>query len=214
MDEYNVQIKIRNGKFLKKIKEKGIESISELSEILEEKYGKKAGLLTELYYFVSLKKSPLDRYGMYSKTCVMLCDFFQCIPEDIFTADQLEGIVHEKNSFEMNVDAARIHGIQNQNPESFIEKKEIHKLLNALTEREQKIINLRFGIDGDVPLSLHELAPILGISVERIRQIEAKALRKLSHPSYLKRIGYEGKNKKILDRSFTENERKNYGMEQ
>lgn len=214
MDEYNVQVKIRNGKLLRKMKEKNIESVAGLVSLLEEKYGQKGGLLTEIYYLVSLKKSPLDRHGMYTKTCIMLCDFFQCAPDDIFTSDQLEGIVHEKNSFEMDVDASRIHSLQNQNPEHFIEKKEIHKLLNTLTEREQKVVCLHFGLNGDVPLNLYQLAPIFDVSVERVRQILGKALRKLGNPYNLKRIGYEGRDKRILDRSFTEQERKNYGLEQ
>lgn len=63
----------------------------------------------------------------------------------------------------------------------FIE--ELNKLLETLTDRERKIIELRFGLYGKKTHTLEEIGEKFGVTRERIRQIEAKALRKLKHPS-------------------------------
>ncbi len=55
-----------------------------------------------------------------------------------------------------------------------------------LTTREAKVIKLRFGVDDDRPRTLEEVGSTMGITRERVRQIEAKALRKLRHPSCAK----------------------------
>lgn len=73
--------------------------------------------------------------------------------------------------------------------EEFEKKEEIANIyaaIDMLTPREQEIVRLRFGLDDGVESTLDVLAAKYGVSRERIRQIEAKALRKLRHPS---RIG-------------------------
>ena len=63
--------------------------------------------------------------------------------------------------------------------------------LSRLTERERRIIVLRFGLEDGKFRTLEEVGREFGITRERIRQIEAKALRKLRHPTYSrKRRGY------------------------
>ncbi|WP_456464035.1 sigma-70 family RNA polymerase sigma factor [Persephonella sp.] len=57
--------------------------------------------------------------------------------------------------------------------------KELNKLLNILDEREKAIIEHRFGLNGEEPKTLTEVGEILGISRERVRQIEQRALKKL-----------------------------------
>ncbi|MEG0961287.1 MAG: sigma-70 family RNA polymerase sigma factor [Lachnospiraceae bacterium] len=65
-------------------------------------------------------------------------------------------------------------------------KLEIRKQLSTLTQREQTILNMRFGLNGHRPHTLEEVGDYIGVTRERIRQIEAKALRKLRHPSHSK----------------------------
>ena len=60
---------------------------------------------------------------------------------------------------------------------------QIMEILKSLTEREQKVILLRFGLEDGKPRTLEEVGKVFGITRERIRQIEAKSLRKLRHPS-------------------------------
>ena len=60
---------------------------------------------------------------------------------------------------------------------------QLMEILKSLTEREQKVILLRFGLEDGKPRTLEEVGKVFGITRERIRQIEAKSLRKLRHPS-------------------------------
>ena len=64
-----------------------------------------------------------------------------------------------------------------------IERDEALKVLSTLNEREQKIVALRFGLTGEEPMTLEEVGKLFGLTRERIRQLEAKALAKLRHPS-------------------------------
>ena len=57
-----------------------------------------------------------------------------------------------------------------------------------LTDLEERVLVLRYGLDGSEPKSLQEIAPMFGVTRERIRQIEAKCIRKLRHPTRKKRI--------------------------
>jgi RNA polymerase primary sigma factor len=70
-------------------------------------------------------------------------------------------------------------------------KSQIGEALHKLTERERRIIILRFGLEDGRFRTLEEVGKEFGITRERIRQIEAKALRKLRHPSYSRKLrGY------------------------
>ncbi|MCG2726239.1 MAG: sigma-70 family RNA polymerase sigma factor [Elusimicrobia bacterium] len=66
---------------------------------------------------------------------------------------------------------------------TLLRRREVTKILSTLTEREAKIIKLRFGIDSGYPRTLEEVGKIFKVTRERVRQIEAKAIRKLRHPS-------------------------------
>ena len=67
-------------------------------------------------------------------------------------------------------------------------KENVEEVLGMLSERENKVLRLRFGLDGQRPLTLEEVGREFGVTRERIRQIEAKALRKLKHPSKRKKL--------------------------
>ena len=67
-------------------------------------------------------------------------------------------------------------------------RRELMSVLKSLTPREERVITLRFGLDDGRPRTLEELGKEFNVTRERIRQIEAKALRNLRHPSRAKRL--------------------------
>ena len=71
---------------------------------------------------------------------------------------------------------------------SMILKEQLVEVLGTLTEREQKVLRLRFGLDDGRARTLEEVGKEFSVTRERIRQIEAKALRKLRHPSRSRKL--------------------------
>ena len=67
-------------------------------------------------------------------------------------------------------------------------KEQLDDVLETLTPREAKVLALRFGLEGGHPHTLEEVGKEFDVTRERIRQIEAKALRKLRHPSRSKKL--------------------------
>ncbi len=90
---------------------------------------------------------------------------------------ELEDFIGDKNSPSPFNDAERIEMSEH-----------IQRVLRTLTEKEEKVIRMRFGIGAERDHTLEEVGRHLSITRERVRQIEAKALRKLKHPSRLKAL--------------------------
>jgi RNA polymerase primary sigma factor len=67
-------------------------------------------------------------------------------------------------------------------------KEELGQAMESLTDRERNILTLRFGLEDGSPKTLEEVGTIFKVTRERIRQIEAKALKKLRHPSRSRRL--------------------------
>lgn len=67
-------------------------------------------------------------------------------------------------------------------------QEQLNEVLATLTDREQKVLRLRFGLDDGTPRTLEEVGKEFKVTRERIRQIEAKALRKLRHPSRSRKL--------------------------
>ncbi len=68
-------------------------------------------------------------------------------------------------------------------------KDELYEVMKDLTDREERVLRLRYGLDDGRPRTLEEVGKEFGVTRERIRQIEAKAIRKLRHPTRAKRFG-------------------------
>lgn len=67
-------------------------------------------------------------------------------------------------------------------------KENIEEVLHTLSDREARVLKMRFGLDSQRPMTLEEVGREFGVTRERIRQIEAKALRKLKHPSRRRKL--------------------------
>lgn len=67
-------------------------------------------------------------------------------------------------------------------------KDHLEEVLATLSDREAKVLKLRFGLEEEKQMTLEEVGKVFGVTRERIRQIEAKALRKLKHPSRRKKL--------------------------
>ena len=67
-------------------------------------------------------------------------------------------------------------------------REQLGDVLETLTPREQEVLKLRFGLNNRKPRTLEEVGKVFHVTRERIRQIEAKALRKLRHPSRSKKL--------------------------
>lgn len=82
---------------------------------------------------------------------------------------------------------------ETMNPQEYasneILRSSLEELLGELTDREDRVIRLRYGLDDGKPKTLEEVGQVFGVTRERIRQIEAKAIRKLKHPNRLKKLG-------------------------
>ena len=72
--------------------------------------------------------------------------------------------------------------------ESNMLKEQLIAVLNTLTPREEKVLRLRYGFDDSHPRTLEEVGKEFNVTRERIRQIEAKALRKMKHPNRIKKL--------------------------
>jgi DNA-binding CsgD family transcriptional regulator len=67
-------------------------------------------------------------------------------------------------------------------------QEQISRVMETLKEREAKVLKLRFGLENGYPHTLEEVGNIEGVTRERVRQIEAKALRKLRHPTRARKL--------------------------
>ncbi len=86
-----------------------------------------------------------------------------------------------------------IPDLSSENPfevtEGHLLKERLRDILNTLTDRERQVVDFRFGLTDGYSRTLEEVGRLFNVTRERIRQIEAKALRKLRHPSRMKSLG-------------------------
>jgi len=182
MKDYRLEIKIKNNYLFTKMQEYGIKNAAQLAEAI-------GSNPTSISRYLNLLVPAYEKNGRLTKIATKLCDFFSCSVEELFPAEHLENaldkniVVTEKNKHELL--PSRM--LETNDPSIALMEEEIalgvkQSLARALNEKEQKILALRFGLDGEVSHTLLETAELFGVSRERIRQIEAKALRKLRNP--------------------------------
>ena len=113
---------------------------------------------------------------------------------------EIQRIALEPVSFELPIgeedDSHLVDFIEDKETESPVDyttrqllKEELYDILKELSDREERVIRLRYGLDDNRPRTLEEVGKEFNVTRERIRQIEAKAIKKLRHPTRSKRLG-------------------------
>lgn len=186
-DEYRVEIKVKNNNILKRIEDAGYKTVGEFCR-LNESMKHKGSTIGEI---INMKKSPLNSQGNFHPFLFEMADILSCSPESFFSDVQLHtAIESNKRTFQVN-EAEMQFMLANTPDQKLLEDivseddkiKSIEDSLDTLTPREQKVIELRFGLNGNDEHTLREIGEVFGVTSPRIRDIEAKALRKLRHPS-------------------------------
>jgi DNA-binding CsgD family transcriptional regulator len=201
MKDVRLEIKVRNNLILRRMEELGIKTPAELAR----RSGVDAGRVGDL---INMKRSPLKSgsdplvpkwLSIVEKIAIIL----ECSPEDLFSETQraIEYLKTERSFFlEVDIEQLRRAEIGGAMSESALlvdgldvvervdRSRVIRNILTTLTPREEKVIRMLYGLDDGKEYSLSEVGLCLSISSERVRQIEAMALRKLRRPSRIRRL--------------------------
>jgi len=150
------------------------ELVSKLMKIAK-KYRQEYGKEPDVLEYAKKLKIPLDKVKTALKIMQDPVSLATPIGED--EDSSLEDFIEDKYAIPPSNSVIDI-----------LRKREVNKILSTLSDREAKILKLRFGIDTGYPRTLEEVGRIFRVTRERVRQIEAKAIRKLRHPSRSKMI--------------------------
>ena len=179
MKDYRVEVKVKNNYLFRLMQSYGLNNAAELSRAS----GLAQGTIGKV---LNLKAPALTKKGEVTVPVQTLCDFFVCSVYDLFPPQ------HINDPLETNFGAveANMEELASSNllaggtdPLQILSDGDATDLLAAavgtLTDREQQIMNLRYGLNEEPPKTLYEIGEIVGVNAARIGQIEQKALRKL-----------------------------------
>jgi len=186
--EYRVKVSVRNNLILRAIEEAGYKSVAEFCRINEAN-------CFQIHELIRLKLAPININGTFCTGANQLMEALCLAPTDLWTSEQLnmklksstrEFVLTQQDLLESIANGSReIMGLAS--PEKSAEKSELKRdidgVLESLTPRQAEVLRLRFGLDDNEECTLEKVGQHFGVGMERIRQIEAKALRNLRHPS-------------------------------
>ena len=191
--EYRVKISVRNNLILKAIEDAGVTSVAGFCKYM----GLRSKVLLGL---INFSYTPINSVGEFTPIAKQLMEALGAAPTDLWTSEQLN-LRLPKNHVERDVSQAVLHDLLGvgdsvllaiENPEAVVIRKQlraaIYKELQVMPPREVEALTLRYGLDGGEYKSLDEVAELMDVTRERVRQIEASALRKMrltSHSSKL-----------------------------
>lgn len=186
MDDYLLKIKVQNNKIVSLMYGMGIKSVSELSRQSKIGLGLLHGLINMTDTPLCLKYNDSKYTDRPWRACVIkLADFFGVLPDEMFNEQQMFMSL-QNNHTERTITTRDINALlPGYVPPLSLEDKVAHdegiKILNEtleeLTPKEQKILKMRFGLDGHEEMYLEEAANAVGVTRERVRQIQMQALR-------------------------------------
>jgi len=145
----------------------------------------------QLGRLLNLNEAPTRKDGDWRTFALEIADALRQLPEDLYPSFLYEKLMHQKTVVEISYaalpEAVLCRSLPPlETPEERLIKQDLARgmarALATLTPREEKIIRQRYGIGGGDPMTLDEASEINGVSAERLRQHEAKALKKLRHP--------------------------------
>lgn len=203
---YRVKVSVRNNLLLTEIEKCGFRSVAAFCRANELS-------VTSVNGLICMRDAPINSNGEFIQAAKDLMEVLGAAPSDLWAEEQLT-MKLRRNSGEFRMRSPEFVltfnrmtlGIEHKESEDVIYENEIKtqilEILNELTPREKKVVIMRYGLDGSPELTLEEVGKAMSVTRERIRQVEAKALRKLRHPQreLSKLIGIEPK--KIISEDF------------
>jgi len=182
--DFRVEVKVKNNKLLEQIEKAGFESLADFSR----KTGISQGLIGD---YVNMRESALANNGQYRSTVLKISEALKCMPEDLFPAAQMTQKL-ETNKQHFTANESELFDLTSSLRSAAMspERRLIHEdanrvvkqVLLTLTPREQRILDLRFGLTSGEEQTLDQVADQFGVGRERVRQMQAKAMRKMKHP--------------------------------
>lgn len=183
--EFRVEFRIKNNLLYRAIEAAGFDSASA--------FGRHCNISpTTVGHFLNLKVAPIAASGDWRYAVLAMATALKCLPDNLFPADYMRQtikqnrVAQEYSAEEIN-EVMEIAQIAQATPEALMIRGDARGVLDAalgsLTSRERFVLTIRMGLDGGKEHTLEDVAQKIGTSRERIRQIEAKAIRKLKHPS-------------------------------
>lgn len=187
--DYRVTVKVRNNRLLSAMERAGYPTAAALSRALggRNRQGEIGGLL-------AMTKSPKRQFGKnageWGALVVDICVVLRAMPDDLFNEEQQRTVAKNVAEFEMcDAEVAALIAPTETDPVEVLslddKRAAIAGCLATLSDRESEVLRRHYGIDGEEE-SLEQIGRSLDLSTERIRQIEARALRKMRQPSRAK----------------------------
>lgn len=179
MKDYRVEIKVKNNLLYRAMLDNGIETGAELARL-------SGCRLSLCYHALTLRLSLYTQSGEVRKSWIQISECLKRLPEDLVPKQHwYEKLEKNTGSFEASLsDLSYLTGPKAPDQLVFNSEKKniIQDILKTLTPREQKILELRFGLNGHEPMTLREIGKIQNVTSVRIRSLELKALSKLRRP--------------------------------
>lgn len=190
--DYRVRFTVRNNRILTAIEAAGYKTQAAFARAI----GLNAGTLNDL---VAMRKAPIGLSGEFTAEAKAVMEALGACPTDLWSEKQMTTTLR-KNSGGFEIDQVQVQALLESQVEAMmlpdpcdaLEQKEladrVNEQLETLTPRERSVISQRFGIGCKSESTLEEVGQRFGVASERVRQIEAKALRKLRHPTRRNRL--------------------------
>lgn len=183
--DYRVELKVKNNRLWEKMQSAGFPTVADLAKAI-------GSSRSPIDHLLNLKQTAMTENGEYRQIVLRIAAVLKCIPEDLFPKEQLHNKV-ARSTAAFTMDASEVLAVTSSlqsaavSPERRLLQQDaqrvIAQMLLELTPREQRVLELRFGLNGGKEHTLDDIANMFQMSREAIRAIENKALRRLKHPA-------------------------------